>query len=82
MMRVQFAKWGDSVALRMPGPLMREIGAGDGTSATIVVKDGSLIITPVADASTYDLSHLLDAISDENIHGEIETGDPVGNEFK
>lgn len=81
-MRVQFAKWGNSVALRMPSPLMREVGASDGMSATIVVENGSLVITPIQETPVYKLSDLLDAVSDENIHGEIKAGDPVGNEFK
>lgn len=80
-MVVQFAKWGNSVALRVPQALLREISAAEGTAVDIAVKDGKLVVTPLDDTPRYDLAELLAGITDENRHGEMATGPAVGNEF-
>lgn len=80
-MVVQFAKWGNSVALRIPYALLREIGMAEGKSANIVVQDGKLVVTPLDEAPRYELSELLAGITRENVHGEIATSAAVGNEF-
>ena len=47
-MDAQFAKWGNSVALRIPAAFAKELGITDGKAAQITVKDGSLVVTPMA----------------------------------
>lgn len=80
-MIVQFARWGNSVALRVPHALLRELGAAEGKSAEMVVRDGELVVTPLNRAPRYELSELLAGITEENLHGEVATGPAVGNEF-
>jgi antitoxin MazE len=41
--------------------------------------EGSVVITPVWPV-TYELAALLEGITDDNLHGEISTGDAVGRE--
>ncbi len=75
------AKWGNSLALRIPTAFAREIAVREGTSVEISVTNGALLVRPVDESIAYDLDELLCQITDENRHGEIATGRPVGNEF-
>ena len=79
-MVVQFARWGNSIALRIPMAFAKDIGAAEGRCADISLRDGKLIITPV-ECPSYDLSELVAGISDENLHVETSTASGVGNEF-
>jgi antitoxin MazE len=79
-MNAHFSKWGNSVALRIPAAFTKELGIAEGKPAEIQVKDGSLVVTPVP-GPVYTLDELLAGITEENLHGEIATGEPVGNEF-
>lgn len=78
-MIVQFAKWGNSVALRIPVPALRDLGAGEGMSADLRVEDGKMIVTPIQDPAML-LENLIAQITDENIHDEC-FATPVGDEW-
>jgi antitoxin component of MazEF toxin-antitoxin module len=80
-MVVQFARWGHSVALRIPSAFAREICAFEGRSADLRLEDGKLVVTPLAEVPSYELSALLAGITEENLHGEVGSGPAVGNEF-
>ena len=43
-MKVAFQKWGNSLALRVPKVVAQEIGASDGKTAEMSVRDGKLVI--------------------------------------
>ena len=79
-MRVKFARWGHSVALRIPSSVVHEISAFEGAAADLSVQDGKLIVAPVQ-TPTYDLAELVAGITDENRHGEIKSTYAVGEEF-
>lgn len=78
-MNAHFSKWGNSVALRIPAAFAKELDVSEGKAAEITVKDGSLVVTPVA-GPVYTLDQLLEGMTSENMYGEISTGDAVGNE--
>lgn len=75
------AKWGNSLALRIPNAFAREISVREGVSVDISVTNGALLVRPVEEAHVYDLDALLCGITEENRHGEVATGKSVGNEF-
>jgi antitoxin MazE len=79
-MVIQFAMWGNSVALRIPNAFAKEVSAFAGREAEITVQNGSLVVTPIA-APVYTLDGLLAGMTPENLHGEIRTAAAVGNEF-
>ena len=79
-MRSQVAKWGNSLAVRIPSALAREVSLQEGRQVNLRVEAGNVVIVPVEDPS-YDLAELLAAITDENRPEEISTGKAVGNEF-
>jgi antitoxin MazE len=80
-MRVQFDRWGNSLAVRIPSAFAREIGAVKGKAAEITVENGSLVIRPVDDQPVYRLEDLVARITEENRYDEVDTGPAVGNEF-
>ncbi|QJE72275.1 AbrB/MazE/SpoVT family DNA-binding domain-containing protein [Aerophototrophica crusticola] len=80
-MHLQLARWGNSLALRIPTAYAKDLGIAEGAGVDARVEDGKLVITPLADPPTYDLDELLAGITDDNIHGEVPTGKAVGNEF-
>lgn len=80
MMVVQFAMWGNSIALRIPSAYAKEIQAFAGSEAELTVQDGNLVIAPIK-APVYSLDELLAGITEENLHGEVGPTSAVGNEF-
>lgn len=80
-MLVQLAKWGNSLAVRIPAAYAKEIGAAENGKAELSVEDGRLVLTPVRDIPRFDLNALVAQITDENRHQEIGTGPAVGDEF-
>lgn len=73
------AKWGNSLALRIPQHIVKEIQLAEGTEVDLAVIDGNLVIKP-RPRKHYSLEELVDAITSENLHSEVKTGDTVGNE--
>lgn len=72
-------KWGNSLAVRIPRALARELNAEPGCEVSMEVRDGELVITPVKEPR-YTLEELVAGITPENRHGEIDTGPSVGKE--
>lgn len=77
-MRVRIQKWGNSLAVRIPRAFAEEAGLRDDSPVELQVIDGQIIIKPASE--TYQLDDLLARINEENLHGEIDSGDPTGNE--
>jgi antitoxin MazE len=73
------AKWGNSLAVRIPQHLAKEIGLSDGVEVEIVAIDGNLTIKPRRQKQ-YSLEELIAGITPENRHTEIDTGMSVGEE--
>jgi antitoxin MazE len=76
--RVQ--KWGNSLALRIPGAFAKEIGLKNATLVELSQVEGKLIITPLAEPDI-TLDTLLASINKDNIHGEVDSGYATGNEI-
>ena len=74
------AKWGNSLAVRIPQHLAKEIGLLDGGEVEIVAIDGNLTIKP-RKQKQYSLDELIAGITPENRHAEIDTGVAVGAEI-
>jgi antitoxin MazE len=73
------AKWGNSLAVRIPQNLAKEIHLAEGTEIDLGVVDGTLVIKP-RNRKRYSLDELIERITPENLHGEIDSGIAVGNE--
>jgi antitoxin MazE len=80
-MKVEFLKWGNSLALRVPKAFAQEIGAKVGKAANMEVRDGKLVVEIARPKRRrYTLERLVADIKPENRHHELEWGPPVGNE--
>jgi len=78
-METRVKKWGNSLALRIPKPLAVEVGLEDSSPIEISLMDGRLVITPVVEPEL-SLATLLAQVTEENLHGEVDTGTAVGGE--
>jgi antitoxin MazE len=74
-------KWGNSLALRIPAPIARQLKLAENTPVEYTIMDGSLVVSPVIERRPYSLDQLLDRITPENIHGETQVGAAAGKEI-
>ncbi|NJK72612.1 MAG: AbrB/MazE/SpoVT family DNA-binding domain-containing protein [Synechococcaceae cyanobacterium SM2_3_60] len=73
------AKWGNSLAIRIPQHLVKEIQLAEGTEIELIVIDGNIVMKPIP-RKHYSLEEMVAAITEDNLHTEIESGLVVGNE--
>lgn len=78
-MRVIVKKWGNSASIRIPSAIMHAARLKLDAQVEIREEDGRIIIDPIREAAVC-LDDLLGGITLENIHGEIDFGEPLGNE--
>jgi antitoxin MazE len=78
-MKARIQKWGNSLALRIPKAFATEVGLRSDSSVEISLVEGQIIIAPKRD-SELTLDQLLEQITDDNLHDEIDFGHAVGRE--
>ena len=77
--RIQVQKWGNSFAIRIPKSFAAEVGIAQDSQIKLSLQDGKLVLVPVS-SPPLTLHTLLGAITDDNLHSEVSTGDMVGSE--
>jgi antitoxin MazE len=75
--RVQ--KWGNSLAFRIPKSFADEIGLRQNSSIQLMIKEGALVVKPEREPQ-WRLEELLEKVTKDNIHRELETGSAQGDE--
>jgi len=78
-MQTKIKKWGNSLALRIPKLLALDVNLKQNELVDLSIDKGSIIITPI-DEKEYSLGKLLKGVTKNNLHGEFDTGAPVGKE--
>ena len=78
-MRASVRKWGNSASVRIPAAILAETNLQVDDPVTIRAEDGKIVIEPV-DSPEYSIEDLVAGITDQNRHGEVDFGPPVGNE--
>ena len=71
-------KWGNSLGIRIPNLIARELSLKDGSFVNISDRGREIVIKPI---QKNKLSEMLNQINAENIHEEIKTTGPVGKEI-
>jgi antitoxin MazE len=77
-MEAVIKKWGNSLGVRIPNHLVRELALKDGSLVDICDKGKTIIIKPL---QKNNLSAMLKNVTDQNIHKEIDFNSPVGKEI-
>ena len=72
------ARWGNSLALRLPKSALEALGLHEGDSVTLEARDGRLIVEP---AQRIDLGAMIAAITPETLPDEGFDSAPVGREL-
>jgi antitoxin MazE len=78
-MKAKIQKWGNSLALRIPRPLADELGLDRDSLVELTMTRRTLVVKP-AMKSHLVLDELLDRVTKENIHAEVNLGPPEGRE--
>ena len=74
-------KWGNSLALRIPAHFAAQLQVGENTAVELSLTEGGFLVKPVHSKPKYTLRELVDGITEENRHGEIDSGEPRGAEI-
>jgi len=73
----QVSKWGNSLAVRIPRAIVREIGLAEGDWLSLDLEaDGSIVLRSTL--RKYSLDELVAGISKKNRHGETDWGPGQG----
>ena len=74
-MHIHVTKWGNSLGVRIPRVLAHKVGIHEGTPVDLSIQDHQIVIT-----KGFTLQSLLDQVTSENIHEEVQAGAPRGEE--
>ena len=75
-MQVVVQKWGNSLGFRIPSRWAKDNNVKNGSKIEVIVEKGKIVILP----QKKTLDDMLAMVTSENVHSEISTGYPVGNE--
>jgi len=78
-MRASVKKWGNSAAIRIPAAVLEATQVKIDEQVDIREEAGRIVIEPVREKK-YKLKDLLQGITKDNIHKEIDFGRPEGKE--
>lgn len=79
-MEAVLKKWGNSTALRLPAPVLKEAHLRENQVVEIEVASGKIVISRHDQPVKYDLSELLAGVTNKNKHDAIEIR-PMGKEL-
>ena len=77
-MEITIQKWGNSLAIRIPGSYAKDINLKQGTPVDLLKKADNIVIIPKK--KKLKLGDLLSKVMDKNIHEEEFAGDSIGKE--
>jgi antitoxin MazE len=77
-MKAQMAKWGNSLAVRIPKPILEKARLKEGDFLEIEAGEGQIELRRVTEIPT--LAQLVSQITPDNRYAEISAGPEVGKE--
>ena len=77
-MEAVIKKWGNSLGIRIPNLIVRELSLKDGSFVDINDNGNEILIKPI---QKNNLSDMLTLINEDNIHEEIISTGTVGKEI-
>lgn len=79
MLETKIKKWGNSLAVRLPKKTVDFLGLKENSLIMFNYDKEQIVIKPKKEKE-YTLDELLDKVTPENIHEEVDWGKPVGKE--
>jgi antitoxin MazE len=73
-------RWGNSAAVRIPAAALDAAGLKPDDPVDVREENGRIVIEPVR-PNPLTLEWLLEGITPDNLHGEVDFGRPVGKEI-
>jgi antitoxin MazE len=80
IMKVKIQKWGNSLAVRIPKSFAVQTEIEQDSTVDLSILEGNIIVKPEKRKPKLSLEELLRGVSAENLHGEVDSGEPVGKE--
>lgn len=77
-MHVRIQKWGNSLAVRIPRQIAKEVHLEEGSEINLTERSGQILLDPIEKSVT--LAELLEGIRPENLHDATDFGPARGNE--
>ena len=77
-MTIHVKKWGNSASVRIPAAILAAARLRIDDAVEVREEDGRIVIEPAH--NIYDLDTLLAAVTPENLHAQVDTGEPIGRE--
>ena len=78
-METRIGKWGNSLAIRIPQAVASRVGITLNAAVELTPRGDRLVVSVLKQPRT-ELDELLGGVTEDNLHGEVETGPPVGGE--
>lgn len=78
-MRAVVKKWGNSASIRIPSNVLKAAKLEIDDPVDIREEQGRIVVEPLRPDS-YDLADLIEGITPDNLHDEVDFGGPVGKE--
>ncbi len=75
-------KWGNSLAIRIPQAVIQDLGLSSDSQLQLTSNGKSVTLKPKTNkVKKLDLEKLLEGVTPENVHPEVDWGPPVGKEI-
>jgi antitoxin MazE len=78
-MKTRVQRWGNSLAVRIPRSFAAEAGLREDSAVELSLVEGKLVLRPLPQ-EPLTLDELLQGVTDQNLHGEWDTGPATGRE--
>lgn len=78
-MAITLHRWGNSVGLRVPKPMLEQLGLAEGSEVEVKVEGDRLVIERHR-PKRLSLQDVLKGFAPDNQPGEVDWGPPVGKE--
>ena len=80
-MKAVVQQWGNSLALRIPKAFAQQTSIKKGSSVTLSVENGRMVMQPLQ-RRRHTLQELLSRVTPQNRHPETDWGKPMGKEIR
>jgi antitoxin MazE len=72
-------KWGNSLALRIPSSVAKDVRLRQGSVVDVAIVEGRMVVKPKG-RQKYSLGRMLKGVKKRNLHTEHLAGNPKGRE--